>query len=349
MSVYNIVFQSNSIDGWFSAFLAGQIAPKSEDDLVFFHPIDARNPDTWPSVEKLAPITVARKSSEPLTSLARQEVYSDKAYCFFIDCIPNINGEVCSEYFVDIRKNFNMVVIDNNPIAQKITSSECLLTAHDPEKTTIDLVWSHFGYEFGLVPEWVCQINRIELMLMRGDDSAVRENLLEICRLPTTGRIELAMQKTTEYLATYEDEKKAEAFIAEGKEKLKTKIAGFAPLLAKTHCVTLTAVKCGTWGFPMTWIGKTILYVNSTGFAPDSSELATHAFYKFNESKPDCFINFRMRTHPGGEVFFVYSARVAPTSDFNLVEYGSPFKGFEKSAGAVISALEFNLPFRGVF
>lgn len=349
MAVYNIVFQSNSIDGWFSAFLAGQIAPRSDDDLVFFHPIDARNPDTWPSAEKLAPITVPRKPSAPVTSLPRQEIQADKAFCFFIDCTPNINGEVCSEYFVDIRKDFYMVLIDNNPIAQKITSSDCLLTVHDPSKTTIQLVWSHFGYGFGPIPDWIQQVDRIESWKMEGDDSAVRENLLEICRLPTSGRIEYAMFRSTEYLATYEDEKKAEAFIAEGKEKLKIKVTGFAPLLAKTHCVVLGELECAQWGFPLTWIGKTILYVNTTGFAPDSSELATHAFYKFSAENPDCFINFRKRVHPGGETYYVYSARVAPTSDFSLISEGSPFKGFDKSAGAVISALEFNLPFKGVF
>lgn len=340
MAVYNIVFQSNSIDGWFSAFLTGQLASKTDHDLVYFHPIDARNPDTWPSTEKLAPASVAKKSA----SLTSHDIHADKAYCFFIDCTPNINNEVCSEYLLDIRKDFNIVLIDNNPIAQKITKGDPMLVAHDPEKTTIDLVWSHFGQEFGLVPEWVSQINRIELMLMKDDDSAVRENLLEICRLPTSGRIEEAIYKSTEYLATFEDEAKMEAFVAEGKEKLKIKIAGFAPLLAKTNIKTLTASDCGNWGFPLAWIDRTILYVNTTGTAPDSTELATCAFDKFASYKPDCFINFRMRKHPGGEVYYLYSARVSPTSDFNLVEYGSPFKGFEKSAGAVISAIGSILP-----
>ena len=341
MAVYNIVFQSNSIDGWFSAFLAGQLASKTDTDLVYFHPIDARNPDTWPNPEKLAPVSVAKKSA----SLTRHDIHADKAFCFFIDCTPNINGNICSEYFVDLRKDFNLLLIDNNPIAQKISNGDPMLVAHDPEKTTINLVWSHFGYDIDLVPEWVSQINRIELMQMKDNDSAVRENLLEICRLPTIGRIEEAIYKSTEYLATFDDEAKMEAFVAKGKEKLKIKIAGFAPILAKTNIKTLTVYDCGNWGFPLAWAGKTIIYVNTTGYAPDSSELATCAFDKFSADKPDCFINFRMRIHPGGEIYYVYSARVSGSSDFNLIESGSPFKGFEKSAGAVISILEFCVPF----
>jgi hypothetical protein len=342
MAVYNIVFQSNSIDGWFSAFLTGQLAPSSENDLVFFHPIDARNPDTWPSPEKLAPITIAKKPITPSTDLERNNTHNDKAYCFFIDCTPNIDGKVCSEYLVDLRKDFNMILIDNNPIAQMVTSGDPILVVHDPNKTTISIVWDHFTHEIDSVPDWINQVNRIESWKMKGDDSAIRENLLEICRLPTIGCIEKAMFKTTEYLATYNDEKKAEVFLTEGKAKLKLKIDGFAPLLTKCKTIILTTSDCSRWGFPLAWVDKTIVYVNSTGFSPDSSELATCAFSKY---PGDAFINYRMRRHPNGEIYYVYSGRVSPTSDFSLIEYGSPFKGFEKSAGAVISIIESYIPF----
>lgn len=332
MSVYNIVFQSNSIDGWFSAYLTSQLAVESKDDLVYFHPIDARNQYTWPEPEKLVPLS-ANKAGD---------TEKNKAFCYFIDC--TINN---SEYLVDICKDFEIVIIDNNPTAATIDPKGKILVKHNPKLTTISQVWQHFQMTYSSMPEWVQQVDRIESWSMKHTDSAIRENLLEICRLPTSGRLLEAIHKTAYYLATFKDSGKADLFLAEGEEKLKTKISGFAPLLASTQHIELTMSDCAKWGFPLVWDTKIILYVDSTGFAPDSSELAACAFEKFTidtGSKPDCFINFRLRTHSNGEAYYVYSARVSPTSDFNLVEDGSPFKGFEKSAGAVISVFEDRLP-----
>ena len=355
MSVINIVFQSNSIDGWFSAYLTSQLAVESEDDLVFFHPIDAKNPDTWPEPEKLVPLS-ANKAAKQI---------SDKAFCYFIDCTI-----INSEYLVDICKGFNLIVIDNNPAAGLIDKASMILVKHNPKMTTISQVWQHFGCSeqmlgtstdsrastrislmaHAAMPEWVQQVNRIESWSMEGNDRAIRENLLEICRLPTMGRIPVAIYKTDQYVNSFTNIDAATAFLTEGEEKLKTKIAGFTPLLASTQHVVLPAYECGRWGFPLNWIGRSFLFVDSTGYAPDSSELATCAFERFSAAaaaahKPDCFINYRRKTHPGSPPIYIYSARVAPTSDLSLVDEGSPFKGFEKSAGALISCVERFIPF----
>jgi len=350
MSVINIVFQSNSIDGWFSAYLTSQLAVESEDDLVFFHPIDAKNPDTWPEPEKLVPLS-ANKAIKKI---------SDKAFCYFIDCTPTTaeyhpqpkveglqgTNSVCSEYLVDICKGFNIIIIDNNPAAATIDKASMILVKHNPKMTTISQVWQHFGGAFAAMPEWVQQINRIESWSMEGNDRAIRENLLEICRLPTMGRIPEAIHRSDRYVSAFTNIDASTAFLAEGEEKLKIKIAGFASLLASTQHVVLTAYECGRWGFPLNWIGRTFIFVDSTGHAPDSSELAACAFEAAAAaSKPDCFINFRRRTHPGSAPVYIYSARVAPTSDFSLIDVGSPFKGFEKSAGALISSVERCVPF----
>lgn len=348
MSVINIVFQSNSIDGWFSAYLTSQLATQSENDLVFFHPIDAKNPESWPEHEKLVPLS-ANKAAD-LTQ-AKQ-----KAFCYFIDCTPTLaNNTVCSEYLVDICRDFTIVVIDNNPVAATIDPISMILVKHDCHMTTISQVWRYFGMAHAAMIDWVQQVNRIESWSMIDNDRSIRENLLEICRLPTMGRIPVAIHRTDQYVNTFTNIDAAEIFLAEGNEKLKTKIAGFAPLLSSTRIIILTTFDCARLRFPMAWAGKILLYVDSTGYAPDSSELAACAFEKFSTpsysaaeaeaSKPDFFINFRRRTHSGSAPTYIYSARVSPTSYLSLIEPGSPFKGFEKSAGAIISSTEFCVPF----
>lgn len=343
MCVYNIVFQSSSIDGWFSGYLTGQLAAGS-DDLVFFHPIDARTPDTWPAPEKLAPASIAPESMFEPGSAKRQKQTNGKAFCFFIDCTPTSpNNTVNSEYLLDIAKDFNVIIIDNNPIAGSISrATSKLMVAHNSSVTTIQLVWQHFGCACASMPDWVQQVDRIESWKMERDDFAIREKLLEICRLPTMGRLEEAMTQTTNYLAYFKDEEFAVTYLAEAEEKHKNKIAGFAPLLAGLNSIELTVTDCGRWGFPLGWAGMNFLYVDTTGSAPDSSELAAYALAIHGG---DAFVNFRKRVHPGGEVYYVYSARASTTSSINLVEAGSPFKGFERSAGASISALEYCVPF----
>jgi hypothetical protein len=331
MSVYNIIFQSNSIDGWFSAYLTAKTAATYKDDLVYFHPIDAKNPSTWPEPEKLAP--AKKTSSMP----ERQTASNGKAFCFFIDCtITN------AEYILDISKDFNIIVIDNNPAAAAIDEKSGILVKHNPKATTISLVWQHFEMAYASMPEWVQQIDRIESWSMEATDAAIRENLLEICRMPTMGLLVNALAKTEEYIASFTNKEKAAAFLHDGEEKLKAKISSFEPLLAATKSITLTDDSCAKYGFPAEWVGKTFLYVNTTGHAPDSSELASCAFARFGG---DAFVNFRRRTHPGSAPLYVYSARASPSSDLSLIQPGSPFKGFEKSAGAIISSVERCVPF----
>jgi hypothetical protein len=343
MAVYNIVFQSNSIDGWFSAYLAAGAAACHEEDLVFFHPIDARTPDTWPSHEKLVPASVLNKPTTGTELPTRQQQTNNKAFCYFIDCTPTIpDGTICSEWLLDISKHFNCMIIDNSPMASLLCDTSTMNVKCDPTRTTISLVWEHFGCSSSSMPDWVQQIDRIESWKMEDNDAAIREILLDICRLPTTGRIQYTVHETEEYLAAFENAESMAELIAKGDEKLKLKISGFAPLLAATRSVELDATLCYKWGFPLQWIGKTFLYVNSTGHSPDSSELAACALAKFGGS---AFVNFRQRRHPGGETFYVYSARRSPIDTINLVEDGSPFKGYDKSAGAIISAMEERLPF----
>lgn len=347
MSVYNIIFQSSTIDGWFSAYLTAKMVATSKDDLVYFHPIDAKNPSTWPEPEKLANASLSKKT----TSMPERQ---GKAFCFFIDCTIN-NAEylvdVCKEYScpqpkgedkVVSNSNYNIIVIDNNPAAAAIDEKSGILVKHNPKATTISLVWQHFEMAHAAMPEWVQQIDRIESWSMESIDNAIRENLLEICRMPTMGLIVKALDKTEEYIATFSDKQKAAAFLQEGEEKLKAKISSFEPLLSATSSITMTADSCTKYGFPTEWVGKTFLYVNTTGHAPDSSELAACAFARFGG---DAFVNFRRRTHSGSAPIYVYSARAAPSSDLSLIQPGSPFKGFEKSAGAVISSVERCVPF----
>jgi hypothetical protein len=339
MTNYNIVFQGCSIDGWMSAFLAGMLIAKSAEDNIYFHPIDSRTPSTWPPVEKLAPPpTAAAPASAPIE---RQTAATNngKGYCFFIDCCPT-----SCEYLLDIRKEFNMVVFDNNPATAEFKSCEpAFLIMNDVSKTTISQVMEHFEMRTAAVPSWVAQVDRIESWTMTGDDAAVRENLLEICRLPTMGYIEEALAATSEYLAIWDDAALYKEFVARGQKKLAEKTASYTDILAKVRRVTLTP---GKWGLPASWAGRTFLYVDTSGSAPDSSELATIALAG---SGADAFVNFRKRKGfgPDGRPVwhYVYSARRAAGSDIDLVAAGSPFKGYNKSAGGVVPSTAMPIPF----
>ena len=322
-----------------SAFLTGMLLPSSEADNVYFHAIDSRAADTWPAPEKLAP---AGTPADSEAGLQRQIAVHDdgRGHCFFIDCCPT-----SAEYLLDIRREFNIVVIDNNPATAAIkTCGARILVVNDPTMPTISQVWQHFEMMTSSLPEWVRQVERIESWTMKGDDAAVRENLLEIARLPTMGRMEEAISATTEYLAIWEEPHIYAAFVSRGQKKLAEKAASYTDILARVQTVTLPA---GKWGLPASWAGRTFLYVDTTGTAPDSSELASAALAAHPGA--DAFVNFRKRKNPGPDGrpiwHYIYSARRAPDSTIDLVAPGSPFKGFDKSAGGVVSSLAACIPF----
>lgn len=307
----NIIFQGNSIDGWMSAYLTGLVCSA---DLVYFYPIDARAPATWPAAEKLAPGAV-----------------------IFADCCPTgLDGKFDSEYLVDLRRQQHTVsIFDNNPVAAVLIGCEGFTVRHIPHMSTTMLIWKHFCSEEA-APAWVKQVNRIENWTMDVNDMLVREVLLEICRLPVAGRIQEAMAATDNYLMAFEDDSRAAALLADGLAKMDAKTASYAPIIERTVSVKLTRALCEKWQLPYMWTGSTILYVDTTADpAPDSSELAACALHI---KGGDAFINFRRRRGAGGKWQYVYSARRAPTSDIDLVAPGSPFKGFPKSAGGCVVA-----------
>ena len=304
------MFQGNSIDGWMAAYLTGLVYPA---DLVYFHPIDARTPDTWPAAEKLAPGTV-----------------------LFVDCCPTSpDGKFASEYMADLRKHYVIRLFDNNPAAASLRSCAGFTVEHDPHMSTTMLIWQHFASPHEPTPAWVNQIDRIENWhMMEANDMLVREVLLDICRLPTAGKIEEAMAATDNYLMAFEDDSRSAALLAAGLAKMDAKTASYMPIVDRTASVKLTAELCAKWQLPRMWAGHTILYVDTTADpAPDSSELAACAL---RIKGGDAFINFRRRRGAGGKWQYVYSARRAHDSGIDLVAPCSPFKGFPKSAGGCV-------------
>ena len=308
----NIIFQGNSIDGWMAAYLTGLVYPA---DLVYFHPIDARTPDTWPAAEKLAPGIV-----------------------LFVDCCPTgPDGKFAAEYAADLRrKHFPIRLFDNNPAAGKLISCDGFTVEHDASMSTTMLIWQHFCPSEP-TPAWVSQVDRIENWhMMAANDMLIREVLLEICRLPVAGKIEEAMAATDNYLMAFEDDSRAAALLAAGLAKMDAKTTSYMPIVERTASIKLTAELCAKWQLPRMWIGSTILCVDTTTDpAPDSSELAACAL---RIKGGDAFINYRRRRGADGKWQYIYSARRAHDSGIDLVAPCSPFKGFSKSAGGCVVA-----------
>jgi oligoribonuclease NrnB/cAMP/cGMP phosphodiesterase (DHH superfamily) len=299
--ILNIIYHGNCIDGWFSAYVIYDALKDKYEDVQFIA-ISPNQQRTWPSME------IVLNTDVILTDVS-------------------VNAETLSDWESVAKSVF---CIDHHETT-KTTLGELPKekAIHDMDACATLIAWRHYHPEEP-VPEWIMQINRIDMWQdITDDDRAIREILN-----PIAHECENHFQKTEQFIANFDNPDYHRTILREGHEELARKDEGLQILLKKGRIITIHESDCERWGLPSdSWEGKRGFIMDTTGIVLDSTEAGYLALRDHPEA--DFFCNFRTKNFLSKgrkqETAYVYSARARPGIDLTA---GGVFAGHKTSAGA---------------
>lgn len=304
----SIIFHGNCIDGWFSVMTYLISTPAAASMPVYYYPISPNLPWTWPKAEALR---------------GHHVVITDVM----------VTQQILSEWRSVAATLF---CVDHHESSRHITDAHKDCCIHDTSCCATSLMWKALRPAES-VPEWIEEINRIDLWRdVTDDDRAIREILHQIALLPVNRDAPRAFKEAFEYIMARVTNPASKAFyVQQGSLLLKEKEEGLKGVLKRGSVVEVTPELVVTWNLSADWEGKKGFLIDTTGVTLDSTEAAHLALKEHPEA--EFFVNYRLKTYINRlqitEKTYIYSAR--SREGFNLTK-GSILAGHPCAAGASI-------------
>lgn len=311
-ALLNVLYHGNCIDGWFSAYVIYDALKDKYEDVNFI-PISPNQPRTWPSMEIILNTDVILTDvSVPADQLKEWESVAKSVFC--ID-----HHETTKATLGDLPKD---------------------KAIHDLEACATLIAWRHYHPEEP-IPNWVMQVNRIDMWTdVTDDDRAIREILN-----PLAHQCAGYFSKTEIFIKDYDTPEYYKEILRLGHEELARKDEGLEILLKKGKVIKITKENCEKWGLPEEgWLDRKGFVIDTTGIVLDSTEAGYIALKNYPDA--DFFCNFRAKKFLSNtkkqETAYVYSARARPGMDLTA---GGVFAGHKTSAGANRVVSQASIPF----
>lgn len=298
----SIIYHGNCIDGWMSAYII--YTAKIASHSINFYPISPNLSQTWPKIEEIKDTDVIMTDvSVPKETLT---IWREAAFSFFW--------------------------IDHHPSSKSLHDTYKDQMIHDDHCCAALLAWRHY-FPDDAVPEWLHQINRIDLWIdVTEDDKALREILHPIAQKLVRGGENMGICETADFVESYKIPEEREKMFETGRTILRKKEEELDNLFKLGEIIHITPDLATFWGLDDHWIDQKGFVIDTTGVAIDSTGAADYAMRKFDEIT--FFINYRMRKFVKNgktEYSCTYSAR--SRRDFDLTSDGI-FAGHTTAAGA---------------
>jgi hypothetical protein len=291
----SIIYHGNCIDGWMSAYII-YTAKKSSHNINFF-PISPNLSITWPKIDEI------KNTDVILTDVS------------FSDNTPSIWRDQASSFFC----------IDHHPSSKSLHDTYKDEVIHDDHCCAALLAWHHYFPDTS-IPEWLHQINRIDLWTdVTEDDKALREILHPIAHLLVRGNENMGITETEHFIDSYSTPAGREEMIKKGTAILRKKEAELDNLFKLGEIIEITPDLATFWGLDDHWIDK-------KGFVIDTTGAADYAMHKFDDIT--FFINYRMRKmYKNGKTEYTCTYSARSRRDFDLTS-DNIFAGHTTAAGA---------------